>query len=50
MAGCIRAAIDAGSATRATATRIGPKIKSPMPPRSQPGSEIERITSLCGAA
>ena len=50
MAGCIRAAMGAGSAIGTTATRIEPKIGTPMPPRSQPGSGIERITSLCGAA
>jgi hypothetical protein len=50
MAGCIRAAIGAGSAIGTTASRIEPNIRTPMPPRSQPGSEIERITSLCGAA
>jgi hypothetical protein len=50
MAGCIRAAMGAGSAVGTTATRIAAKIRTPMPPRSQPGSEIERIASLCGAA
>jgi hypothetical protein len=50
MAGCIRAAMGAGSAVGTTASRIEPKIRTPMPPRSQPGSEIERIASLCGAA
>jgi hypothetical protein len=50
MAGCIRAAMGAGSSIGATATRIEAKIKAPMPPRSQPGSKIERIASLCGAA
>jgi hypothetical protein len=50
MAGCIRAAIGAGSAIGATASRTESKIRTPIPPRSQPGSEIERITSLCGAA
>jgi hypothetical protein len=50
MAGCIRAALGAGSAIGTTATRIEPTIRTPIPPRSKPGSEIERITSLCGAA
>jgi hypothetical protein len=50
MAGCIRAAMGAGSAVGTTASRIEPKIRTQMPPRSQPGSEIERIASLCGAA
>jgi hypothetical protein len=50
MAGCIRAAIGAGSAIGTTASRIEAKIRTPIQPRSQPGSEIERITSLCGAA
>ena len=48
MAGCIRAAMGAGSAIGTTATSIEAKIRTPIPPRSQPGSEIERITSLCG--
>ncbi|HEY2130102.1 MAG TPA: hypothetical protein VGH77_23260 [Streptosporangiaceae bacterium] len=50
IAGCIRAAMGAGSAIGTTASRIESKIRTPIPPRSQPGSEIERITSLCGAA
>jgi hypothetical protein len=50
MAGCIRAAMSAGSAIGTTATRIAPEIRAPIPPRSQPGSKIERIASLCGAA
>jgi len=50
MAGCIRAVMGAGSAIGTTASRIEQKIRTPIPPRSQPGSEIERLTSLCGAA
>jgi hypothetical protein len=50
IAGCIRAAIDAGSASGSTASHLGLKIKAPVPLRSQPGSEIERITSLCVGA
>ena len=50
MAGCIRVAMGAGSAIGTTASRIEPKIRTPIPPRSQPGSEIELIASLCGAA
>jgi hypothetical protein len=49
IAGCIRTAMGAGSAIGTTASRIEPKIRTPIPPRSQPGSEIERLTSLCGA-
>jgi len=40
----------AGLATRAAAPRIGPKINALMPLRPQTASEIEPITSLCGAA
>jgi hypothetical protein len=50
IAGCIRAAIGEGFAIGAAATRLGPTIKAPMPPRSQPAFEIEQITSLCSAA
>jgi hypothetical protein len=50
MAGCIRAAMGKGAAVRATATRIWPRVNAPMLQRSQPMSEIERITSLCGTA
>src|SRR5262249_15103919 len=50
IAGCIRAAMSEGFATGVAARRAGPEIKAPMPPRSQPGSEIDRIASLCGAA
>jgi len=50
IAGCIRAAIDEGFATGAAATRIEPMIKALMPQRSQPASEIERITALCSPA
>ncbi len=50
IAGCIRAAMDEGLATEAAATRIGPKTEATMPQRSQPASEIERITSLCRTA
>jgi hypothetical protein len=50
IAGCIRAAVGEGLATGAAATPTEPKIKAPMPQRSQPGSEIERITSLCSTA
>jgi hypothetical protein len=50
MAGCIRAAMGAGSATGTTATSIEAKIRTPIPPRSQPGSKIARLTSLCGVA
>jgi hypothetical protein len=50
IAGCIRAAMGEGFATGAAATHIGAKFNAPMPQRSQPMSEIERITSLCGAA
>ena len=49
MAGCIRAALGAGSAIGTTPTSIEAKIKTPIPPRSQPGSEIDRIASLCSA-
>jgi hypothetical protein len=50
IAGCIRAAIDEGFATGAAATRVGPMIQALTPLRSQPASEIERITSLCSTA
>ena len=50
IAGCIRAAIVEGFATGAAATRIEPMIKALMPQRSQPASEIERITALCSPA
>jgi hypothetical protein len=48
--GCIHAAIGEGFAIRAAATPIGPRLKAPMPQRSQPASEIERITSVCRVA
>jgi hypothetical protein len=41
--GCIRAAIGERFPIGAAATRLGPKIQAPMPQRSQPASEIERI-------
>jgi hypothetical protein len=50
IAGCIRAAMGEGFAVRAAAARFGRTIKALMPQRSQPASEIDRITSLCGAA
>jgi hypothetical protein len=50
IAGCLRQAIGEDVATRAAATRPGPKITAPMPQRSRPASEIERITALCSAA
>ena len=46
MAGCIRAALGEGGAIGAAATRIGPRIKAPMPPRSQPASENGRVINL----
>ena len=50
MAGCIRAAIGAGSTIGTTATRLGPTINAPMPQRRQSASEFERITYLRRAA
>jgi len=49
IAGCIRAAMGTGSTIGTTASRSEPKTRTPILPRSQPGSEIERLTSLCGA-
>jgi hypothetical protein len=48
--GCIRGAMGEGFAMGAATTRNGPRIEAPIPQRSQPASEIERITSLCSAA
>jgi hypothetical protein len=50
MAGCIRAAMGAGSAIGTTASRMEQETRTQIPPQSQPGSGIERITSLCSAA
>jgi hypothetical protein len=50
IADCIRAAIGGRSGMGAAATRTGSAIKALMPQRSQPTSEIERITALCSAA
>jgi len=47
---CIRAAIGERAAIGAAAARLRPTIKTPMPPRSQPASEIDQITYLCSAA
>ncbi len=46
--GCVRAAM--GVAIRAAASLIGPRINTPMPQRSHPVPEIERITSRCSTA
>jgi hypothetical protein len=50
MAGCIRAAIGGSVAIGVAAIHLWPKITAPKPPRSQPASKIERITSLCSTA
>jgi hypothetical protein len=50
IAGCVRAAMGAGIAIRAAASPIRPRINTPMPQRSHPVPEIERITSRCSTA
>ena len=50
IAGCVRAAMGAGAAIRAAASPIGPRINTPMPQRSHPVPEIQRITSRCSTA
>src|SRR5215472_12233904 len=49
IAACIRAATSGGAAIGAPAARLEPKINAPIPQRTQPMSEVERITSRCSA-
>jgi hypothetical protein len=49
LAGCIHAAMGEGFTIEAAASRIGPMIKAPMWHRSQRGSGVERVASLCSA-
>jgi len=47
IAACIRAATGGGAAIGARTARLELKINPPIPQRTQPMSEVERITSRC---